>query len=347
MAYSLGSGKNIKTDSSGRITSVDVGGKQTGFNEAQKQAFQAAVAGGDPRGGGFRYRESPFDRPGSYQDAAQNFGITPETPYGTARPSSMVGGFFNKLANATGGQVNYNLTPRQIQRIMERSYSRAINPYNIVGQPGYYSDAGGDLSKGIGRVGLKQGEMTREGIAQAYRAPISGADRAAIGLSSLFIPGASFAADQGTRVMGLGDRVPEGATPLRGGILDAITGGQTDFLQSQGIRLLDKVSSKADQIINTNPSIERGNREKINGGITNNPTTKFTETADASNFLNNPALMNTIQNYLRGDRGLKIGGQTDRGNQYQFNVDPLGRDKRIQFNMQMPLQDFGLGSLIG
>ena len=74
--------------------------------------------------------------------------------------------------------------------------------------------------------------------------------------------------------------------------------------------------------------------------ITSNPTTKFTETADASNFLNNPALMNTIQNYLRGDRGLKIGGQTDRGNQYQLNVDPLG-------NMQMPLQDFGLGSLIG
>ena len=237
MAYSLGSGKNIKTDSSGRITSVDVGGKQTGFNEAQKQAFQAAVAGGDPTGGGFRYRESPFDRPGSYQDAAQNFGITPETPYGTARPSSMVGGFFNKLANATGGQVNYNLTPRQIQQIMERSYSRAINPYNIVGQPGYYSDAGGDLSKGIGRVGLKQGEMTREGIAQAYRAPISGADRAAIGLGSLFIPGSSIAADQGTRVMGLGDRVPEGATPLRGGILDAVTGGQTDFLQDKFLKV--------------------------------------------------------------------------------------------------------------
>jgi len=314
MAYSLGSGKNIKTDSTGRVTSVEVDGKQTGFNEAQKIAYDRAVAGGDPSGGGYRYRTSAINSPDDVIDAAQRFGITPETPYGTARPPSAVGGFFQSLANATGGQVNYDLTPRQRQQVMDVAYARAINPFNDPRLPGYASDAGGDPLRGIGRSGLKVGERTARGIATAYRAPMSGPDRLAAGLASALIPGGGIAADRATRVMGVGDIVPEGATPLRGGILDMLTGGQTDFLVDQGSRLLDKVSNKADEIINRGGALKAG-EEQIKGGITGVPT----ENTPIENI---PGIVQTA-------------GLDALQNNF-FNPNPTNR---------MPLQDLGIGNL--
>ena len=353
MAYSLGSGKNIKTDSTGRVTSVEVDGKQTGFNEAQKIAYDRAVAGGDPSGGGYRYRTPAINSPDDVIDAAQRFGITPETPYGTARPPSAVGGFFQSLANATGGQVNYDLTPRQRQQVMDVAYARAINPFNDPNLPGYASDAGGDPSRGIGREGLKAGERTTSGIATAYRAPMSGPDRLAGGLASALIPGGGLAVDRATRVMGVGDIVPEGATPLRGGVLDMLTGGQTDFLIDQGSRLLDKVSNKADEIINQGNAVKAG-EEQIKGGITGVPTEGvpienipgIVQTAglDAlqNNFFN-PNAINRLGGMLK-DGGPSLKGDMGKG-QYEFKIDPLGDDKSIQFNFRRPLQDLGIGNL--
>lgn len=354
MVYSLGSGRDIKTDSTGRITSVKLdSGERVGFQEAQKRAYDRAVAAGDPSGGGYRYRTPAINSPDDVIDAAQRFGITPETPYGTARSPSAVGGFFQSLANATGGRVNYNLTPRQRQQVMDVAYARATNPLNDPRLPGYASDAGGDPSRGIGRVGLKEGERTASGIATAYRAPMSGADRLAAGLSSVLLPGAGIAADRATRVMGVGDIVPEGATPLRGGVLDMLTGGQTDFLIDQGSRLLDKVSSKADEIINRGGAVKSG-EQQIKGGITGVPTEGvpienipgIVQTAglDAlqNNFFN-PNAINRLGGMLK-DGGPSVKGEIGKG-QYEFKFDPLGDDKSIQFNFRRPLQDFGIGNL--
>ena len=356
MVYSLGSGRNIKTDSTGRVTSVELdSGERVGFQEAQKRAYDQAVAGGDPSGGGYRYRTPAINSPDDVIDAAQRFGITPETPYGTARPPSAVGGFFQSLANATGGQVNYDLTPRQRQQVMDVAYARAINPFNDPNLPGYSSDAGGDPSRGIGRSGLKAGERTTSGIATAYRAPMSGADRLAAGLSTVLLPGAGIAADRATRVMGVGDIVPEGATPLRGGILDALTGGQTDFLQQQGSRLLDKVSTKADEIINRGSAVKEG-EQQIKGGITGTPTQQAPiepipgsfEVADISSTLNNPGLQNLrrlAEDYLKEDPGIKLRGGTPDGPRYQLNINPMGPNPGARFDFKMPLQDLGIGNL--
>jgi hypothetical protein len=356
MAYSLGSGKNIKTDSTGRVTSVELGsGERVGFQEAQKRAYDRAVAGGDPSGGGYRYRTPAINSPMAAQDAAERFGITPETPYGTARPPSAVGGFFQSLANATGGQVNYDLTPRQRQQVMDVAYARATNPFNDPRLPGYASDAGGDLSRGIGREGLKAGEQTARGIATAYRAPMSGPDRIAAGLASALVPGGGLAADRATRVMGVGDVVPEGATPLRGGILDMLTGGQTDFLIDQGSRLLDKVSNKADEIINRGDAVKAG-EQQIKGGITGVPTQQAPvepipgafEVSDITSLTNNPqvqGLRRLAEDYLSEDRGFKIRGGAPSGSRYQLNVNPVGPDRGARFDFRMPLQDFGIGNL--
>ena len=358
MAYSLGSGKNIKTDSTGRVTSVEVDGKRTGFDEAQKIAYDRAVAAGDPSGGGYRYRTPAIDSPMAAQDAAERFGITPETPYGTARPPSAIGGFFQSLANAMGGQVKYDLTPRQRQQVMDVAYARATNPLNDPRLPGYASDAGGDPSRGIGREGLKAGEQTARGIATAYRAPMSGPDRIAAGLTSALIPGGGIAADRATRVMGVGDIVPEGATPLRGGILDMLTGGQTDFLIDQGSRLLDKVSNKADEIINRGNAVKAG-EQQIKGGITGVPTQDvptqnvpienipgIVQTAGLDALQNNffdPNALNRLGSMIR-EGGPSVKGDIGKG-QYELRIDPLGEDKSIQFNYQMPLQDLGIGNL--
>ncbi|MAK38169.1 MAG: hypothetical protein CMC15_18560, partial [Flavobacteriaceae bacterium] len=225
--------------------------------------------------------------------------------------------------------------------------------FNDPNLPGYASDAGGDPSRGIGREGLKAGERTTSGIATAYRAPMSGADRLAAGLSTVLLPGAGIAADRATRVMGVGDVVPEGATPLRGGILDALTGGQTDFLQQQGSRLLDKVSNKADEIINRGGAVKAG-EQQIKGGITGVPTEGvpienipgIVQTAGLDALQNNffdPNALNRLGNMIR-EGGPSVKGDLGKG-QYEFKVDPLGDDKSIQFNFRRPLQDLGIGNL--
>ena len=261
MPISLGSG-TFSTDDTGKVTSVTTSdGNKVSFNEAQKQAYDKAVASGDPTGGGYSYKESPFQGPDDFVNAAQNYGITMANPYGTNRPKSAVGGFFDKLAKSMGGEVSYpDLTDNQRRSIMERSYARAINPYNEPNKPGYFSDAGGDIEKGIARSGLKAGEGTLFGTAQDYRQPMSGLDQVASLIGSAAVPLAGGALmDRATRVTGVGDRVPEGATPIDNPMLSGILGPGVEA----GQRLLDKVMNKADTVAKTT-DIDQTANEAVN-----------------------------------------------------------------------------------
>ena len=261
MPISLGSG-TFSTDDTGKVTSVTTSdGNEVSFNEAQKQAYDKAVAGGDPTGGGYSYKESPFQGPDDFVNAAQNYGITMANPYGTNRPKSAVGGFFDNLAKSMGGEVSYpDLSDNQRRSIMERSYARAINPYNEPNKPGYFSDAGGDVEKGIARSGLKAGEGTVFGTAQDYRQPMSGLDQVAslIGTAAIPMVGGALM-DRATRVTGVGDRVPEGATPIDNAMLSGILGPGIEA----GQRLLDKVMNKADTVAKT-ADIDQTANEAVN-----------------------------------------------------------------------------------
>ena len=261
MPISLGSG-TFSTDDTGKVTSVTTSdGNKVSFNEAQKQAYDKAVASGDPTGGGYSYNVSPFQGPDDFVDAAQNYGITMANPFGTNQPKSAVGGFFDKLAKSMGGEVSYpDLTDNQRRSIMERSYARAINPYNEPNKPGYFSDAGGDIEKGIARSGLKAGEGTVFGTAQDYRQPMSGLDQVASLIGSAAVPLAGGALmDRATRVTGVGDRVPEGATPIDNPMLSGILGPGVEA----GQRLLDKVMNKADTVAKTT-DIDQTANEAVN-----------------------------------------------------------------------------------
>ena len=390
MPISLGSG-SFSTDDTGRVTSVTTSdGNQVSFNEAQKQAYDKAVAGGDPSGGGYSYSQSPFQGPDDFVNAAQNYGITMANPYGTNRPKSAVGGFFDKIANAMGGEVSYpDLSDNQRRSIMERSYARAINPYNEPNKPGYFSDAGGDVEKGIARAGLKAGEGTVFGTAQDYRQPMSGLDQLASLVGSAAVPLVGGALmDQATRVTGVGNRVPEGATPIDSPMLSGILGPGVEA----GQRLLDKVMSKAD-VVASQPKAEEVTfkpRPKVN--IERRPLTVQDPTSAVPSELqidNTPlnrdpgimdALMGGIQNGVNAPQvsGLatlptqevadssftlptlgEVGGIVNdaiKGNypklevpmgdgKLNFNVNPIGDNKKVGVQFNMPLSDMGLGGL--
>lgn len=273
MAVYLGSGTFSKDPQTGAISSIELpSGERVSYGEAQKMAYERAVEGGDPTGGGYSYSISPFQSPEDYTQAAQQYGITMENPYGTAAPKGFFSGIMHNLAKSFGTTAQTpDLSDLQRQRIMERSYARAINPYNVPGQPGYFTDAGGDIERGIGRTGLRPGEMTSLGEVQGYRMPMSGMDRAAAGLGALLIPGGGLLTDYGTRITGVGERVPTGATPLEGGIISNIlTGGQAPYLKQQGGRLLDSVSGKADEILSRGAAKQAG-EQQLKGGITSMP----------------------------------------------------------------------------
>lgn len=374
MPISLGSG-SFSTDDTGRVTSVTTSdGNQVSFNEAQKQAFDKAVAGGDPSGGGYSYSQSPFQGPDDFVNAAQNYGITMANPYGTNRPKSAVGGFFDKIANAMGGEVSYpDLSDNQRRSIMERSYARAINPYNEPNKPGYFSDAGGDVEKGIARAGLKAGEGTVFGTAQDYRQPMSGLDQLASLVGSAAVPlvGGTLM-DQATRVTGVGDRVPEGATPIDSPMLSGILGPGVEA----GQRLLDKVMNKADtvasqpkakelvqdptsavpsklEIDNTPFNRDPGIMDALMGGIQNevNPpqvsglaTLPTQEVADSSFTLPTLGEVGGIVNDAIKGNYPKLEVPMGDG-KLNFNVDPIGDNKKVGVQFNMPLSDMGLGGL--
>lgn len=391
MPISLGSG-TFSTDDTGKVTSVTTSdGNKVSFNEAQKQAYDKAVASGDPTGGGYSYKESPFQSPDDFVDAAQNYGITMANPFGTNRPKSAVGGFFDKLAKSMGGEVSYpDLTDNQRRSIMERSYARAINPYNEPNKPGYFSDAGGDVEKGIARSGLKAGEGTVFGTAQDYRQPMSGLDQVASLIGSAAVPMVGGALmDRATRVKGVGDRVPEGATPIDNPILSGILGPGVEA----GQRLLDKVMNKADTVAKTadidqtaNEAVNFAPRPEVN--IERRPLTIQDPTSavpselqiDNTPLNRDPGIMDALMgnrnppqvsglaaiptqevaesNYSLPSLG-DIGGMVNdaiKGDYpkfevpvgkgtLNFNLDPVGKDKQIGVQFNMPLNDMGLGGL--
>ncbi len=281
-------------------------------------------------------------------------GITETNPYGTQ-------GFFSRVFGIDPSKISYesNIPLAARQQIASGQYDKFINPYNVAGQPGYMEGAGGDISQGIVRSGIPAGTETTMGTVQDYRQPMSAMDIGAAGLGSLLVPMAGPLIERGTRVKGMEGSPPviEGqqARPLSQGImgqaLDMFTGGAA----GQTGRLLDKVSSKADEIINRGSSVEAG-EQQLRGGITGTPTQQAPvepipgafEVSDVTSLTNNPqvqSLRRLAEDYLSEDRGFKIRGGAPSGSRYQLNVNPVGPDRGARFDFRMPLQDLGIGNL--
>lgn len=281
-------------------------------------------------------------------------GITETNPYGKQ-------GFFSRVFGIDPSKISYanNMPLATRQAIVKNQYDKFINPYNVPGEPGYKEGAGGDLSKGIVRSGIPAGTETTMGTVQDFRQPMSAMDVGAAGLGSLFIPMAGPLIERGTRVKGMEGSPPvidgQAAQPLSQGImgqaLDMFTGGAA----GQTGRLLDKVSNKADEIINRGDAVKAG-EQLIKGGITGAPVNEAQveaipgsfEVSDITSLTNNPALQNLrrlADDYLSEDPGFKLRGGDPKGPRFQFNVNPIGPNKGARFDFRMPLQDLGIGNL--
>lgn len=116
--------------------------------------------------------------------------------------------------------------------------------------------------------------------------------------------------------------------------------------------LLNQVNEKANQISN----------QQINGGITGAPIGDRPsqvksedipgayQTVGLDSLGTSQFLPEALRDILIGagkfaqDGGPSVGGNLGKG-RYEIDVDPFGQNKGMQFNYEMPLQDFGIGKL--
>ena len=183
---------------------------------------------------------STFTDPGTGQLNQAQFnrvtGRTATNPYGYAAPTAI-----GRLFAHTFGPENLdysNITPggRQgIATLNALALDRFNNPYaerNVLGNL-----TGAVPERGIARSGVKPGDYTSMGTARSYRQDLSPVGRGASLLGSFLGPlGSGYMIDRGTRVTGIEDNIPVSArtgeplSPTRGGIMDILTGGQTDYI---------------------------------------------------------------------------------------------------------------------
>lgn len=167
-------------------------------------------------------------------------GITATNPYGKQ-------GFFSKHFGIDPANISYAniMSPTQMAGIAALSYDRYQNPYaatNVLGKA-----TGAQPAFGVVRSGLKPGDITRLGTVQAYRQNLGLLDRLAAGVGTLAIPGAGYAIDKGTQVMGLEDSAPidpntgMSLSPTSGGIMDVLTGGQAGFIGEKTGNMVDSM----------------------------------------------------------------------------------------------------------
>ena len=330
-----------------------------GYSSDGKGASAVGITSGSNFEGIANYSGPPDsdnnNQPMNQDEFNQSRGITATNPYGEQ-------GFFSRLFGIDPSNISYENQTSLNQRnaIANNMYSKYRNPFNDPSVAAYNPNfASSDISSGVLRSGVRGGQTVidpstgEETTVELFRPPMSGMDRAAIGIGSLLVPGSSTMFDRATRIKGLSGKPPEGSTPLRGGILDALTGGQTDYIMGQGRRLLDRVSSKADQILNSGKAVRAG-EQQLKGGITGTPTKNvstqnfpgYSQTADASNVFNNQPIVDPTESL---SRGINIGGNSDDNPQYRINVNPTGNNRSVGFNAVFPFKDksFGLGSLFG
>lgn len=289
--------------------------------------------------------------------------------------------FFNKIANAFGGTVNYSniMSPTQIQDLNLMAYGKFMQPYatnrtpqTVADQYGIsrmlapgtisvsrYGPTGAVPALGIAAKGLTPGQKTALGTAQTYRQSLSPVGTAASLLGSFALPGSGMMIDKGTQVMGVGSNVPisaktgEALSPAKGGIMDLLFGGQSQSIMDDGGRLIDRVFKRSEEVQDTPTKSDEMSVSPNLAGLSTLPTNQpFQQVAESAYSMPNvqDILRNIAPVINQGVMGKPINSTTPMG-QGQFSIDVQpgfgNRDRGIQFNYSRPLQDLGLGSLLG
>lgn len=190
---------------------------------------------------------STFTDPGTGQLNQAQFnrvtGRTATNPYGRE-------GFFSRMFGIDPANIDYsNITPgggQGIATLNALALDRFNNPYaerNVLGNL-----TGAVPERGIARSGVKPGDYTSMGTARSYRQDLSPVGRGASLLGSFLGPlGSGYMIDRGTRVTGIEDNIPVSArtgeplSPTRGGIMDILTGGQTDYIGEKTGTMVDSM----------------------------------------------------------------------------------------------------------
>lgn len=190
---------------------------------------------------------STFTDPGTGQLNQAQFnrvtGRTATNPYGRQ-------GFFSRMFGIDPANIDYsNITPgggQGIAQLNALALDRFNNPYaerNVLGNL-----TGAVPERGIARSGVKPGDYTSMGTAKSYRQDLSPVGVGASLLGSFLGPlGSGYMIDRGTRVTGIEDNIPVSArtgeplSPTRGGIMDILTGGQTDYIGEKTGTMVDSM----------------------------------------------------------------------------------------------------------
>lgn len=217
--------------------------------DAARNAAKNAVRANEAQRmiGGF----STYADPGTGQLNQAQFnrvtGRTDTNPYGYAATTA-IGKFF---ANTFGPEnLDYSgIIPgggQGIAQLNALALDRFNNPYaerNVLGNL-----TGAVPERGIARSGVKPGDYTSMGTAKSYRQDLSPVGRGASLLGSFLGPlGSGYMIDRGTRVTGIEDNIPVSArtgeplSPTRGGIMDILTGGQTDYIGEKTGTMVDSM----------------------------------------------------------------------------------------------------------
>lgn len=288
--------------------------------------------------------------------------------------------FFNKIANAFGGTVNYSniMTPQQIQDQQLMAYGKFMQPYATNRTPQTVADSYGitrslapgtiSVSRygptgavpelGIAAKGLTPGQKTALGTAQAYRQDLSPLGRIAGLGANILVPGSGIMMDKGTQVMGVGSNVPisaktgEALSPAKGGIMDLLFGGQSQSIMDAGGRLIDRVFKRSEEVQDTPMKNDETSVSPDLAGLSTLPTNApYQQVAESTYSMPTPqqvyeALQPAVNSGILNQPQMQ--GQIGQG-QYSIGVKPgiIGDERAIQFNYSRPLQDLGLGSLLG
>jgi hypothetical protein len=190
---------------------------------------------------------STFTDPGTGQLSQAQFnrvtGRTATNPYGRQ-------GFFSRMFGIDPANIDYsNITPgggQGIATLNALALDRFNNPYaerNVLGNL-----TGAVPERGIARSGVKPGDYTSMGTAKSYRQDLSPVGVGASLLGSFLGPlGSGYMIDRGTQVTGIEDNIPVSArtgeplSPTRGGIMDILTGGQTDYIGEKTGTMVDSM----------------------------------------------------------------------------------------------------------
>lgn len=348
---------------------------------AQDEAAAAAQASGIDMGGYDFGNPGKDDDREAYQAALGRVSkdtynavnqITPTNPFGRQ-------GFFSRVFGIDPKSINYSSTYDVSSNnpfiAAGGKYGLFANPFNEQGRQGYRSDVPTSLD-GMVRPGLQSGIFSNAGQETAlgtladYDTNFSGLDRLAMaampmGFLGQVLGGRKTGLVQGTDPVSLIAGTPVGALmpteemaaqgQTSGGIgrqlsegLGQFTSSLSDAIKTAKSLISDTKAKNATAPQQAQPdNLDRVRMLEALGVPEKSqpPQTNFGIAGPVSMDMQDVLRAIPTDIIQRGIQGQlpKIQGQLGEG-QYELNIDP--RRGSGQFNFNMPLQDFGLGSLL-